>query len=139
MHVNMQCWAADAAFDTRKCHNAFAARDAFAVIPPRKNPKPWMPASHGLQANHCRPVDTPGAMARNEAICSSKYLGRSLWRRSTRYRRQSRAETKVHCLKLMGQRLAASDFDRQVAEVKICAVIINGITAVGIPNTIAVG
>jgi hypothetical protein len=26
--------------DTRKCHDAIAARDAFAVIPPRKNAKP---------------------------------------------------------------------------------------------------
>ena len=28
---------ADGAYDTRKCHDAIAARDAHAVIPPRKN------------------------------------------------------------------------------------------------------
>ena len=31
---------ADGAYDTRKCHEAIAARDASAIIPPRKNAKP---------------------------------------------------------------------------------------------------
>ena len=31
---------ADGACDTRKCHEATAARDAHAVVPPRKNTKP---------------------------------------------------------------------------------------------------
>ena len=45
----------DGAYDTRKCHDAIAARNANAVIPPRKNAKLWKP-------------DTPGAKARNEAV-----------------------------------------------------------------------
>ena len=40
---------ADGAYDTRKCHDAIAARKAHAVIPPRKNAKLWKP-------------DTPGAV-----------------------------------------------------------------------------
>ena len=32
---------ADGAYDTYKCHKALAARNAAAVIPPRKNAKPW--------------------------------------------------------------------------------------------------
>jgi len=59
---------ADGAYDTRKCHDAIAARDAHAVIPPRKNAKPWKPTS-------------AGAIARNEAVNASRYLGRALWRR----------------------------------------------------------
>ena len=31
---------ADGAFETRKCHDAIAARGAAAIIPPRKNAKP---------------------------------------------------------------------------------------------------
>ena len=31
----------------------------------------------------------------------------------------------MHCMKLLGQRLMARDFDRQVTEVQVCAVIIN--------------
>lgn len=57
----------DGAYDTRKCHDAIAARSAHAVIPPRKNATLWKP-------------ETPGARARNEAVRASKYLGRALWR-----------------------------------------------------------
>jgi hypothetical protein len=47
---------ADGAYDTRKCHEAIAAREAHAVIPPRKNAKPWKPplVHAGM---HCRAVD----------------------------------------------------------------------------------
>ena len=117
---------ADGAYDTRKCHDAIAARNAHAVIPPRKNAKMWKP-------------DTPGARARNEAVRSSKYLGRALWRNLTGYHRRSRVETKMHCVKLLGQRLSARDFDRQVAEIQIRAAILNGFTALAIPRTVAVG
>lgn len=117
---------ADGAYDTRKCHDAIAARNAHAVIPPRKNAKLWNP-------------DTPGARARNEAVRSSKYLGRALWRQLSGYHRRSRVETKMHCVKLLGQRLSARDFDRQVAEIQIRAAILNGFTALGIPQTEAVG
>lgn len=117
---------ADGAYDTRKCHDAIAARNAHAVIPPRKNAKLWKP-------------DTPGARARNEAVRSSKYLGRALWRQLTGYHRRSRVETKMHCVKLLGQRLSARDFARQVAEIQIRAAILNGFTALGIPRTVVAG
>ncbi|AGI66466.1 hypothetical protein OAN307_c07410 [Octadecabacter antarcticus 307] len=50
----------------------------------------------------------------------------------------SRALLRMHCMKLLGQRLAARDFDRQVAEIQIRAAILNGFTALGIPRTVAV-
>lgn len=117
---------ADGAFDTRKCHDAIAARAAVAIIPPRKNAKP------------CKTV-TAGAMARNEALRAVKYLGRALWRRWSGYHRRSRVETKMHCVKLLGQRLMARDFDRQVAELQVRIAVLNGYTALGIPVTEAVG
>ncbi len=46
---------------------------------------------------------------------------------------------KMNCIKLLGQRLSARDFDRQVAGIQISAVILNGFTALGIPRTVAVG
>ncbi|AGI68574.1 IS5-family transposase [Octadecabacter antarcticus 307] len=123
---------ADGAYDTRKCHDAIAARNAHAVIPSRKNAKLWKP-------------DTAGARARNEAVRSSKYLGRALWRNLTGYHCRSRVETNplmvckqttarqwMHCMKLLGQRLSARDFDRQVAEIQIWAAILNRLTALGI-------
>ena len=117
---------ADGAYDTRKCHEAIAERGAAAVIPPRRNAKPWK-------------ADSAGAAARNEALRASKHLGRALWRRWSGYHRRSRAETKMHCVKLLGQRLMARDFDRQVAEFQVRVAVLNGFTALGIPATEAVG
>ena len=117
---------ADGAYDTRKCHETIAARNAHAVIPPRKNAKPWKPTS-------------AGAIARNEAVSAQRYLGRTLWRRWSGYHRRSRVETKMHCLKLMGQSLMARDFDRQVAEIQIRIAVLNRYTALGIPITAPVG
>lgn len=71
---------ADGAYDTRKCHDAIADRGAHAVIPPRKNAKPWKTV-------------TAGAVARNEALRASKYLGRAIWRNWSGYHRRSRVET----------------------------------------------
>ena len=113
---------ADGAFDTRKCHDANAARGAAAIIPPRKNAKPWKP-------------DTAGAVARNEALRGSRRFGRPIWRRCSGCHRRSRAETRMHCVKLLGQRLSARDFDRQVAEVQIRVAVLNGFTALGTPIT----
>jgi hypothetical protein len=45
----------------------------------------------------------------------------------------------MHCVKMLGQRLSARDFDRQVAEIKIRATILDGFTALGIPRTVAIG
>jgi hypothetical protein len=42
-------------------------------------------------------------------------------------------------MKLLGQRLMARDFDRQVAEVQIRVAVMNGYTALGIPVTEIVG
>jgi Transposase DDE domain len=94
---------ADGAYDTRKCHDAIAERGAHAVILPRKNSKPK--------------AITAGAVAHNEALRASKYLERALWRRWSGYHRRSRAEMKMHSVKLMGQRFMARDFARQVAGV----------------------
>ena len=74
-----------------------------------------------------------------EALRAAKYLGRALWRRWSGYHRRSRVETKMHCMKLLGQRLMARDFDRQVAELQVRIAVLNGYTALGIPVTEAVG
>ncbi len=45
----------------------------------------------------------------------------------------------MHCMKLLGQRLMARDFDRQVAEVQVRIAIMNGYTGLGIPVTKTTG
>ena len=94
--------------------------------PTTQNAKPWKPPS-------------AGAIAQNDAVCAQRYLGRTVWQRWSGYHRRSRVETKMHCLKLMGQSLMARDFDRQVAEIQIRIAVLNCYTALGMPVTEAVG
>ena len=117
---------AHGAYDTRKCHEAIATRDAHAVIPPRKSAKPWKPTS-------------AGAIARNDAVNAQRYLGRTVWRGWSGYHRTSRVETKMHCMKLLGQSLMTRGFERQVAEIQVRIAILNRYTALGIPITKPVG
>ena len=56
-----------------------------------------------------------------------------------RNHRRSRVDTKMHCIKLLGQSLMARDFERQVAEIQIRIAILNRYTALGIPVTEPVG
>ena len=57
----------DGAYDTKKCRQVIADRQAHAVIPPRKNAKPWK--------------DTKiSSLARNELLRTVKLLGRTLWK-----------------------------------------------------------
>jgi hypothetical protein len=116
---------ADGAYDTRSCHDVIAKRGADAIIPPWRNAKPWRPT-------------TSGARARNVAIRASERFGQAIWRRWSGYHRRSRVETKIHCIKLLGQRFTARDFDRQVREFYVRIAILNQFTAFGIPLTEAI-
>ncbi len=117
---------ANSAYDTRKCHDAIAARNADAVIPPRTNAEPWKPSS-------------PGTIARNEAVNASRYLGCAIWRRWRGYHRRSRVGAKMNCIKLLGQSLMERDFCRQVEEIQIRVAVLNRSTALGMPVTTPVG
>ena len=113
---------ADGAYDTRGCHAAIAARQASAVIPTRRNAQPWKET-------------TPGAQARNEILRATRRLGRATWRTWSDYHRRSRIEAKMRCLKLLGERLMARDFDRQTTELHIRAALLNRFTRLGTPET----
>ena len=113
---------ADGAYDTRACHAAIAARQASAVIPTRRNGRPWQET-------------TLGAQARNEILRATRHLGRSIWRSWSGYHRRSRIEAKMPCLKLLGERLMARTFDRQTTELHIRAAVLNRFTRLGTPET----
>ena len=131
---------ADGAYDTRKCHDAIADRGAAAVIPPRKNAKPWKAVTARSSRAQRGPegVEIPGPRALATPLGSilRMRLPGNGW---SGYHRRSRVETKMHCVKLLGQRLMARDFDRQVAEFQVRVAVLNGYTALGIPVTKRVG
>ena len=66
----------DGAYDTKQCRQVIADRQAHALIPPRKNAKPWK--------------DTKtSSLERNELLRTVKYLGRMLWKKWSGYHRRS--------------------------------------------------
>ena len=81
----------------------------------------------------------PGASARNEILRATQRLGRGIWKRWSGYHRRSLVESKVNCVKLMGKRVMARDFDRQVPELQMRAAILNRFTQIGTPETVRVG
>lgn len=115
----------DGAYDTKKCHAAIAGRDADPVIPVRRNGRPWT-------------KDGPGVDARNETLRAIKRLGRAIWKKWSSYHRRSLVETKMHCFKLLGERVLSRTFDRQITELKVRAAILNRFSQIGTPNTVRV-
>ena len=113
---------ADGAYDTRACHSAIAARRACAVIPTRRNGRPWKETK-------------PGAQARHETLRAARRSGRSIWRKWSRCHQRSRVKAKMRCLKLLGERLMARTFDRQTAEIHIRIALLNRFTQLGTPET----
>jgi hypothetical protein len=109
---------ADGAHDTRRCHTAIIERGATAVIPIRKNGRPWK-------------EDCAADRARNEILRASRHFGRALWKRLTGYHARSRAEAKMGCLKSFGDRIMARDPDRQTAEIHARIALMNRFTALG--------
>lgn len=85
----------------------------------------------------------PGAGARNEALPACKRFGRTIPGRAREVSGADGAATTAaaasgprwNCVKLLGQKLAARDFDRQTAEFQIRVAILNRYTALGIPAT----
>lgn len=57
------------------------------------------------------------SLERNELLKTVKRLGRTLWKKWSGYHRRSLVETKMHCIKLLGDKLTARSFSSQVNEI----------------------
>lgn len=92
---------ADGAYDTRRCHSAILDRQATAIIPTRKNGRPW-------EVNYLAALDIVlGPMAdivspSNETQRATRHSGRAFWKRWAGYHARSRIEAKLRCLKASG-------------------------------------
>lgn len=78
----------DGAYDTKYCRQVIADRQAHAVIPPRKNVKPWKDKKLRF-------------LERNELLKTVKRLGRTLWKKWSGYHLKRLMETKMDCIKLL--------------------------------------
>jgi hypothetical protein len=109
---------ADGAYDTRTCHSAIAGRGGTAIIPIRRNGRPWK-------------EDGPAARARNEILRATRHFGRAFWKRLTGYHARSRIEAQMRRLKAFGERIASRDPDRQTAEIHTRIALMNRFPALG--------
>ena len=101
---------ADGAYDTRRCPTALINRQAAAIIPIRKNGRPWK-------------EDCPAAIARNETLRATRRYGRAFWKRWI--------EAKMRCLKAFSERIAATHPDSPTAEIQISVALMNRVSALG--------
>lgn len=113
----------DGAYDTQPVYEAVIKRGAIPTIPPRKNAR----IRKGQAFAH-----------RNVAIAACRRLGRSIWKRWIGHHRRSLVETKMNCIKRLGERVMSRTFERQVNELHIRAAILNRFTELGRPQTAAV-
>lgn len=113
----------DGAYDTQAVHEEVLKRGGIPIIPPRKNAR----IRKGKAFVH-----------RNAAIAACRRLGRSIWKRWIGYHRRSLVETKMNCIKRLGERLMSRTFERQVGELHIRAAILHRFTELGRPQTAAV-
>lgn len=111
------------AYDTQPAYEAVVRHGVIPIIPPRKNAQIREGALFGY---------------RNAAIASCRRLGRSIWKRWIGYHRQILVETKMNCIKRLGERVMSCTFERQVNELHIRAAIFNRFTELGRPQTAAV-
>ena len=112
----------DGAYDTKQCRHVIADWQAHAVIPPRKNAKPWKD-----NKVHSR--------ERNELLWTVKRFGKTLWKKWSDYYCRSLVETKMHSIKWLGDKLSARNFQSQVNEVHARIAILNKFTELGRPHT----
>ena len=122
MHERIDSVYTDGAYDIKHCRQVISDRDVHAVIPPRKNAKPW-------KDQQARSIE------RNELLKTVKRLGRALWKKWSGYHRRSLVETKMHCIKLLGNKLTARSFPSQVNEIHARVAVLNKFTELGRPHT----
>lgn len=86
---NLEIVTGDGAYDTQQVYEAVIRHGATSVIPPRKNAR----MRKGSAFVH-----------RNAAIAACKRLGRGISKAWSGYHRRSLVETKMNCIKRLGER-----------------------------------
>jgi len=108
----------DGAYDTKDCHEAIALRAADAHHPDPQE-------RQALEEHLLRCTGTQRYLVRDTQT------GTGDLKKWSGYHRRSLVETKRRCFKLLGERVMARDFDRQVAELQVRAAVLNRFTRLG--------
>lgn len=124
----------DGAYDRFSCYEAAQQREFELITPPQRNAK----LSKERRCN--RKKASPDAVKkRDAAIEQVRKMGRQEWKVAVNYHRRSLAETAMFRVKtLLGNRLSTRKLEHQKVEVATWCNIINKMTALGMPKSVAV-
>ncbi len=124
---DIETLTADAAYDTLAIYDVSAARGVEVIVPPSKS------------ATRSRQPRSPSS-ARDCTIMRVKDIGRRQWKKESGYHRQARVENTFFRYKtIVGPRLRARNPESQQAEAIIACNILNRMTALGSPESFAIG
>lgn len=117
--------SADSAYDSFECYQQILEQEAEPVIPPRKDA-----VARTKDSQH------PDISARNQVVKEIEEKGRKIWKQENAYHRRSLAETAMYRIKtLFGNQLKARLFESQAVEAFVRCVVLNRMTALGLPES----
>lgn len=117
--------SADGAYDQRKCYEAIRARQANAVIPPRKGARIWRHGNSKAERHN-----------RDENLRCIRKVGRKAWKRESSYHRRSLAETTMfRCKTIFSGKLSSRKFDNQAVELFIKCAALNRMIQICKPDS----
>jgi IS5 family transposase len=120
-------FTADAAYDTIAIYDAAAKVGAEVVVPPSKS------ATRSRQQRS-------RSSARDRVIMKVKEIGRRQWKKESGYHHQARVENTFFRYKsIISDRLRARHPESQEAEAIIACNILNRMTGLGMPESLAIG
>lgn len=121
----------DGGYDQRSCYQALQERQAEqeqplkVTIPPRRGARIWRHGNSRAQR-----------LARDENLRAIRQKGRAQWKQEHGYHRRSLAETAMARYKrIVGEKLQAREFSRQSTEAFIGVLMLNRMTALGMPQS----
>jgi hypothetical protein len=123
----------DGAYDRFACYEEAERRNFRLITPPQRKAKLSVERKKKIKAD-------PGAIKkRDEQVKKVRELGRVEWKKQADYHRRSLAETAMFRIKtLLGNHLSTRTLENQKAEVAIWCKVINKMTALGMPKSVAI-
>jgi hypothetical protein len=128
--VDIAAVCLDGAYDTEECIDELLRRNIDPIVPPRRDAVPW-PDKEAAPGGTVYP--------RNQAIARIAEVGRKEWKRESGYHRRSLAETAMSRYKtIFGPQLYSRTLPNQQQENTLKIKALNTMTALGMPQSVAI-
>ncbi len=124
---DLASFTADSAYDTIAIYDVLVERGATVVVPPMKTAAP---------SKRCKSRST----SRDRTIRRIQRIGRRRWKKESGYHSQARVENAFFRYKtIIGDRLHARHPDGQAVEAILACNVLNRMTELGRPKSLAIG